>query len=163
MNANKYILIFLFSITFLLVSCGSSIRTTAINKITEENGAIPPEFGRDTTTVVFLQYRRSYNKYLKRNVRKIYTGNYELVDEKDFLQDEKYKSIEKYRFVFDFEYKEHVRYNSSKMRYQNYRTKLFFVLDRKTNEIYKSPIKASSWSKLQQGYLENLNLKLTTK
>ncbi|WP_281990086.1 hypothetical protein [Aquimarina aggregata] len=159
MNTLKKI-VFLILFSFLLSSCGAITKSVANKKLTEEKGAIPVEFGKDdTTTMIFITHHRSYNKYLKKNVKKIYKGKYEFVTESEFLEDEKYKNTDIYRFIFDYNYQS-AGYNYSKQRDYLYSVKKFSILDRKTEKLYKSPMTSSYWSKLQKVYLQKLNEKL---
>jgi hypothetical protein len=107
MNPLKNILLLLITISALtlLTSCGAAVTSMANKHLTEERGAIPPDFGKDNSTIVFITYKRSYNKYLKKNVKKIYKGKYEFATKEDFESLEKYNDIDRYRYVFDFSYR----------------------------------------------------------
>ncbi|CAM1344184.1 hypothetical protein [Tenacibaculum amylolyticum] len=154
------IILSLIIITFLLNSCGAITKATANSKLTEEKGAIPPDFGKDDGILIFITHHRSYNKYLKKNVKKIYKGKYEFVTESEFLEKEKYKNVDNYRFIFDYNYQS-AGYNYAKQRDYLYSVKKFSILDRKTEKLYKSPMTSSFWSKLQKVYLKKLNEKIT--
>ena len=95
-------IVILILITTILNSCGAAVKSVANNHLTEEKGAIPPNFGANNTTLVFITYRKSYNKYLKKNVKKYYTGEHEFVTNEEFNRDKKYKNLDKYRYVFDY-------------------------------------------------------------
>ena len=158
-----------------LLILGAVAKGKANRNITEEKGAIPPDFGKDNSTMVFITHERSYNRYLKKNVKKKYEGKYEFATEEDFASQEKYRDISKYRYVFDYSYRpagtvwKSSTINSgdfSIKTYKNrpalYKVKRFAVVDRKEERIYKSIITSSFWSKLQKVYLRKLNEKRLT-
>ncbi|WP_431107020.1 hypothetical protein [Winogradskyella poriferorum] len=131
----------------------------ANKRITEDNGAIPPDFGNGETTMFFITHHRSYNKYLEKNVEKIYKGDYLFIEHVDLIdQSDKYDDKDKYRYVFNYEY-----VNGGTSAVNPYRTtqeKEFYILDRKTNLVYKSPYSSASWSRVQKVYLKKLNKKM---
>ena len=147
----------------LLSSCGAIVKSKANKYLTEENGAIPPEFGNENTTVLFLTHHRAYNKYLKRNVEKIYEGDYELITGEEFESNHKYQDIDKYRFVFDYDYIVYdytmYDYTNQSLKVKYGKVKKFNVLDRKIDKRFVSKMTSGYWSKLQKVYLKNLNEK----
>ena len=167
MTRLKTYLLLIISVLMLtfLTSCGAIARSKGNKYLTEQKGAIPPEFGQENTTLLFITHHGSYNKYLKKNTRKIYNGDYELVSENEFKTNDKYKDLKKYRFVFDYNYTspgyDVIRADGS-MRAALYNVKKFRILDRKENKEYVSKITSSFWSKLQKVYLKKLNEKLAT-
>tara|TARA_R110002050_G_scaffold299255_1_gene464323 strand:+ start:731 stop:1378 length:648 start_codon:yes stop_codon:yes gene_type:complete len=163
MNRLKNILFLIISISTLtlLTSCGAISKSKANEYLTEEKGAIPPEFGQDNTTILFITHRRSYNKYLKKNVKKIYKGKYEFISEEELLSDSKYKDINEYRYIFNFDYTSY-DYMSSNGYSKNGRVRKFYILDRRNNERFASKMTSSYWSKVQKVYLEKLNEKRMT-
>jgi hypothetical protein len=69
---------------------------------TEENKAIPPDFGNEEYTLLcVIKERKSYDKYLKKGVENNYKGKYEFITEKQ-LRQTRYKDTETYRYVFDY-------------------------------------------------------------
>lgn len=153
------VILSLILITFLLNSCGLITKAMANSKLTEEKGAIPPDFGKNDEILLFMTHQRSYNKYLKKNVKKIYKGKYEFVTESEFSEQEKYKNIENYRYIFDFNYQS-LGYNHDKKRDYLYGVKKFSILDRKTGKLHRSRMTSSFWTKLQKIYLKKLNEKI---
>ncbi|MGH1387599.1 hypothetical protein [Kordia sp.] len=151
----------IFSIIFLFNSCATLVTDEAKRLITEESGAIPPDLGKENTTMIFLMYHGSYNRYMKRNVRNIYKGNYIFLRKREFKNNKKYQDISKYRYVFGFEY----TLLDPEGKYffdDNPDVKKFFIYDRKTNTTYTTEFMSSSWSRLQIGYLHNLNKKIAS-
>ena len=144
----------------------------ARKNLTVEKGAIPPEFGKEKTTILFIKARGGYNGYLRRNVRKNYYGAYELVTRAEYENNAKYQDITTYRYVFDFDYNRvNDRYIAPSMatmtnrsvpgniRPALYQVKKFSIYDRKTDSLYRSPMTSSYWSKLQKVYLRQLEAK----
>ena len=151
-------------------SCGAIVTSKANTYITEEKGAIPPDFGKQDDTVLFVTHHRSYNKYLKKNVKKIYKGNYKFVSEDELINDSEYKDINAYRYVFDYNYQsagDQIITNttasgttSTRIRPALYNVKKFMIIDRKAAQIYYCKMTSSYWSKLQKVYLKKLNEKI---
>lgn len=161
---NLFLIVSVLTLT-LLTSCGAIVKSKGSNYLTEEKGAIPPEFGKENNTLLFITHHRSYNKYLKKNTKKIYKGNYELVSENEFRTNDKYKDLNKYRFVFDYNYVSPggtITKIDGTIGTPHYNVKKFRILDRKENKEYVSKITSSYWSKLQKVYLKKLNEKLMT-
>ncbi len=155
---NLLLIISILTLT-LLSSCGAIVKSKANNNLTEEKGAIPPEFGNKNTTMLFISHHRSYNKYLKKNVKKIYKGNSEIISTEELNSNTEYRNTEKYRYIFDYDYKSY-SYTKSDGSFGNGQVKKFYVLDRKNEKKYKSPMTSGYWSKLQKVYLKKLNEKL---
>lgn len=154
-------------------SCGAIVKSKANQYITEEKGAIPPEFGKQNATVLFVTHHRSYNKYLKKNVKKIYKGDYRFVTEEEFKNEDAYNDVMTYRYVFDYNYQfpgnniitktttsGDFSTTSTRIRPALYHVKKFMITDRKTQQIYSCKMTSSYWSKLQKVYLKKLNEKI---
>ena len=154
-------------------SCGAIVKSKAHQYITEEKGAIPPEFGKQNTTVLFVTHHRSYNKYLKKNVKKIYKGDYKFVTQEELKNEDAYKDMMTYRYVFDYNYQsagDNIITNttssgdfsmtSTRIRPALYNVKKFMIIDRKTPQVYYCKMTSSYWSKLQKVYLKKLNEKI---
>ena len=124
--------------------------------------------------MVFITHERSYNKYLKKNVSKIYQGKYIFLSSDEFESNAKYNDIEKYRFVFDYSLRPpgyDVQVNNTvntgnssvtttRIRPPLFSVKKFAIVDRKEQKIYASRITSSYWSKIQKVYLKKLNEKI---
>jgi hypothetical protein len=152
-------------IFFLFVSLGLSscfsVKNMAIAKITEENGAIPLEFGSDNSILIcVITKSKSYSKYMKRHVVKEYHGKYEFVLRED-LYDPKYKDTDLYRYVFDCEtlYKEEMRGPSAiAFGPESTISASYYLTDRKDNKVYKCPMTSSFYGKLIKAYMIKLEM-----
>ncbi|WP_397363293.1 hypothetical protein [Olleya sp. R77988] len=142
----------------LMSSCGAIVKGQANKHITEEKGAIPPQFGQDKTTVLFLLHHKSYNKYLKKNVKKIYNGKHLFITPEQLASNSKYQDTESYRFVFDYDYITY-DYVNNDLETKYGKVKKFNVLDRKDDKRYVAKMTSGLWSKLQKVYLKKLNEK----
>lgn len=143
----------------LMSSCGAIVKSKANKSITEKNGAIPPEFGKEEATILFITHRRSYNKYLKKNIKKTYKGNFELITADQLDSDSKYSDLTEYRYVFNYDNKTY-DYTNSDGEFKTRELKKFYVLDRTSNKKYFGNMTSGFWSKLQNVYLKKLNEKL---
>ncbi len=146
-----------------LYSCGAIVKAKANQYATVEQGAIPEDFGVHNDTVLFITYRNSYNKYLKRNLRKVYKGPHELVTQEE-LASETYTNVAKYRYVFDYTYNSYQYQSNNETLYGpgggtgTGQVRRFHVLDRLEQKEYVMPMTSSFWSKLQRIYLKNLEM-----
>ena len=147
---------------FMLSSCGVLVKAQAKKYATVEKGAIPMDFGKEQTTLLFVTSSRSYNKYLKKNIKKAYHGNYELVVLED-LHNKKYNDLSKYRYIFDYNYVTYTYHNDNEVIYgpgggiATGKVKRFAITDRKEDKMYIMPMTSGFWSKLQRVYLKNLD------
>ena len=151
-NFLKTISILAFIIPGLLLgSC--FYKSYALSKITVENGAIPPDFGKDETILLCIVYdRRSYDRYLKKHVTKRYHGKYEFVERGNVH--EKYANASKYRYKFYHE--------KTYRNYPNHGTTgsySFYIEDRLKNATYYCPISSSFFGKTIKAYMINLEKK----
>ncbi|WP_350288235.1 hypothetical protein [uncultured Croceitalea sp.] len=163
----QIIILGLLIITLLtLSSCGVIVKAKARNYATIEKGAIPANFGENNSIVLFMTTgKKSYDKYLKSNIRKVYNGDYELVHKFD-LNLEKYTDKSKYRFIFDFE-KESYSYHSNNQTIYGQsaltgannatgQVRRFAITDRTDDKKYVMKMTSGFWSKLQRMYLKNM-------
>ncbi|WP_420570689.1 hypothetical protein [Kordia sp.] len=157
------LLLTLVTTSFLMNSCGVLVKAKARKSITEENGAIPPDLGKENTTMIFFLYHRSYNRYLKKNAKKFYKDDYIFLTEEEFTKNETYRDISKYRYIFKFDYIHYTvpDFNSPSFEKRR-RVKKFYIVDRKTGITYKSKMTSGLWSKLQKVYFEKLSEKITS-
>jgi len=163
-------ILFLFSIT-LLSSCGAIVKSKAQKHVTVEEGAIPPQLGSDGTTMLFITYKQSYNKYLVKNVKKRYQGRYEFVSREEFESNNKYGNADRYRYIFDYSERpagNRIKRNTIttgdfdittiRTRPALFKVKKFAIVDRKENKVYACNMTSSYWSKLQKMYLNEIEL-----
>ncbi|MBJ6368905.1 hypothetical protein [Snuella sedimenti] len=168
--------IYVVILAVLANSCGAVVRMKGNQYLTEEHGAIPIDFRGDNTTIIFITHHRSYNKYLKRNVKKHYHGSYEFITAGEFEENDKYLDTNIYRYVFDYKYispggvvfknqtvtSGNFSTTMSTARAPLYNVKKFSIWDRQNDLIYSSKITSSFWSKLQKVYLKKLEKKRIT-
>lgn len=139
-------------IIFILSSC------SATNRITVEKGAIPPEFKKHKTTLVcVLKGRKSYDKYMKRNMKSNYRGKMVFL-EKGQLRGNKYEDLDKYRYLLDCDEERNVDIMTHRTTSYTYR---FYILDRKTDKSYYAPGRSSFFGKLITAYATNLEKERT--
>ena len=123
---------------FLLFSLNSCIilRSDA-TKSSVKNGAIPPSFGKDVRTLIFVyktssKFDEKYERKMRKIVANNYTGEYEFVDSLDLFK-VKYYDKSEYRFMFTYKIQGHttpgpVDYSVSTSNYSE--VCRFYVLDR---------------------------------
>ncbi|WP_027002418.1 hypothetical protein [Hugenholtzia roseola] len=156
---NYYLAICSVALLFLSTSCGQFVKLMAVSAIKIEKGAIPPNFGKDESTLIcVITGKKSYDKHVKKQVSNEYHGKYEFVL-RDQVNSDKYKDKSKYRYVFDLNtiHKSRATYNTTTTYYSDITTTAsYYILDRRTNIVYRSPVTSSFYSKLIQAYMINL-------
>lgn len=145
---------FIFLISFLLQSCfiGKAIQTKKMrSEYTEENNAIPPEFGKNTSEVLLVQLTGDPDPFLdiyrKGAVRRKYKGEYEIVNSKTDINTA-FPDKKKYRYVFDSDYGSKMG-SSSLQRY--------YVYDRLIDKKYSCGAEFTYYAKSMRVYMELLN------
>lgn len=159
-NIKPFLLLMVLIVT---QSCfiGKSVeRSKARKAFTIKNHAIPPNFGKEPTTLlIILRDRKGYNKWVKKAVKNNYFGEYVFVTRED-LEKEEYKNTTKYRYLFDYadgSKRQVTATNSSGISYPTTITfKQYFIMDLKTNFVYKSGAEFSYFSEAMKAYFENL-------
>lgn len=149
-HLNLYILILT---AFSLTSCGVLFIRKVETMVTKENGSIPPDFGKDSLTMICVIYgKNSYDKYLRKHVTNEYNGKYEFVL-KDSLTNRKYSSW-KYRYVFDTEIHETSAtfYGDGSVQAGSM-SGSYYIYDKFTWKKYDSEVASSFFAKLIQAYM----------
>ncbi len=160
----KYLLplTLVFILALSLSSCGALVKAKARKNATVEKGAIPANFGEGNTAILFRTTgKKSYDKYLKRNIRMVYKGNYELASNAD-IKSGKYDDISKYRYIFDYEGVSYSYRSNNTVIYGpgggtgTGTVRRFAITDRKDDKMYVMPMTSGLWGKLQRMYLMNM-------
>ena len=149
----KIILILAIGQFFLFSSC---IMLIARNNYTIKKGAIPPDFEKENTTVLFISTgRKGVDKSLKDNLKALYHGKYEFINLSE-LKTEKYTDLKIYRYTFIYNQKT-LTLTDAKSLSKNYSyTNKFFMFDRKENKEYDCGLFAGNYNGLIKGYLKNM-------
>lgn len=149
---------FIFILFVHLNSCGVLMRAKAKKYVTIAKGAIPPNFGADNSGILFLTHQNSYNRYLKRNIRKAYGGPHGFMGPEELEE----KGAGTYRYIFDYGYRTGQRFSPNTVVHgaggglSTTRVKQFFITDTKTDSSYILKVTSGYWSKLQRFYLKKL-------
>ncbi len=98
--------------------------------LTVEDGAIPPQFGVDESTLLVVELgKRWHDKYLERHFKANYSGKYLLVTREELVSDQ-YADTTQYRFAFLSAYDVYPTGNSA------YHAFAYSIMDRATDEPY---------------------------
>lgn len=126
---------------------------------TTENDAIPPSFGENNAILLcVLKDRNSYDKFLKSAVKKNYKGEYVLIYSSD-LSSDKYKDLEKYRYIFDYDDGTVNTTSWSDGLSASSTMKRFYVGDRLEKKIYQTGTEYSYFANAMKIYMTNLEIK----
>lgn len=91
------------SLTLLLFTpCGTMVKGIANKLLSEKKGVIPPKLGKEISTMLSITHHNSYNKYLKKNVKKLYAGSYQFLSKDKFETEGNYNDLDKYKFLLDY-------------------------------------------------------------
>lgn len=160
MNRYKHFVSLLLLTTCLLCSsCGILVKNMATKNAAIERGAIPPDFGKQSSTLLVLLHKsKSFNRHLKKRVKKEYNGDYQFVSEEELENDAAFQDKDKYRYLF--------RHNQFSREYNNpdpmatraksIPTTQFMVIDRKEEKTYYCQFTSGMFSKYIQGYMISL-------
>ena len=131
----------------LFVSCVN----LRISSIEDDGRQIPSNFGKDNITLlVIMKGKRSYDKYLEKNFKENYFGNYIIITRRGLL-DEQYRNTDKYKYIFDEEL--HSEYSE---KYGFHASAKFFLEDRNTGKKYITRRGSSAFSKWMRAYIKEL-------
>lgn len=155
----KILLLLLFTSTLQSCFISKAIETRKMKReFIENNGAIPPDFGKDyTVLMVQLRGRGSYDRYLKSAAKK-YLGEYIIVKTDESI-DEKYPDKKKFRYVFDYSDGSTVTTQFSNGKSASSVYKKFYVYDRLKKIRYQSGAEFTFFAKAMKIYFKNLELK----
>lgn len=146
--------------TFLFQSCiflaAPIAKGQAKKYLTAEHNAIPYDLGKDDSYVVcILQNRESRDKYLKKYFKQNYKGKYVFVSMKE-LETEKYKDVEKYRYMFTYAKISGSVYYIDNKTSTPLSSSNYFIYDRKTDTEYNSTFHSSFFGKTIDAYTANM-------
>ena len=156
--------LFLATIVFMLSSCGMIINSY-IRKDTEN---VPPDFGKEKTTLLVVRERKGYNNKVDKIFQKYYTGDYIFVDRAEL--NTKYSDSINYRYLIDDEISisrssittmttntsTGISTRSNEVRSSASRS--FHILDRKTKKIHDTGVSSgTAWKKILKTYLKKLD------
>jgi hypothetical protein len=161
----------IFTITLLIfisiqfTAClGALIESTTEKNVTVEKGAIPPDFGKDNSTLLIITHsnKSSEKKTIDKIASKNYHGKYEVLTRKEF-DNEQYNNLEKYRYILFMD--EGVGGNITTRTTTGNLTTIdnsptttyrYSIVDRKENKDYKCPVNGTLYTKIIEGYMVNL-------
>ncbi|WP_124641970.1 hypothetical protein [Amniculibacterium aquaticum] len=137
--------------SFSVVSC---VGVNA-NTITVESGEIPPDMATDASTLIaVIKDRSSYDKYVK-SAFENYSGKYILATEQEVKT--KYSDVNVYRYVMDYERESGSVSEIGTGKSYSVPGKRFFIIDRKTDKIYKRKSWSSFYGKELKAYVSAIN------
>jgi hypothetical protein len=157
-----FLVIYIFSVSITLSSCfiGKSIEASHMKQeFTEENDAIPPDFGKDNSTLlVILQGRNSYDNYVKRAVKNNYNGKYILVLSTDYYSGD-YTDVNEYRYLFDYTNGSTSSTTFSNGMSASSTAKRYYIKDRLKDKMYQCGAEFGFFAKALEIYFQNLESK----
>lgn len=155
MKSKLVVLVFLLFVSILPTSCGSMVKNSAMNKMTVENHAIPPDFGKNNSTLVcILQGRNSRDKYMRKHIEDNYRGKYVFLL-KEELESDKYGNLDEYRYLLDYNAGSvlNTSFNTGgNLETRNLPTSSYYIYDRKMKEHYFSGTTSGMFGKLILAY-----------
>jgi len=164
MKSLKLLNLFFILVLFTFSSCGLIIKSY-IRKDTEN---VPPDFGKEKTTLLVIQERKGYTKKVKKIFDGHYSGDYVFVTWAEL--DNKYGDAINYRYVLDDDVsvsKSYVTtvttdrstgFQTRSTAPQSSASRSFHILDRKTKKIHDTGVSSgTSWKKILKVYLKKLD------
>lgn len=163
MQNPKALYLFVIAALFMFSSCGMIIRSY-IKKDTEN---VPPDLGKEKSTMVVIQERKGYNKKVEKIIKKYYTGDYIFAARNEL--DDKYKDTTYYRYLLDDDIWVSKMYTTTittdrstgfqtrATTPQSSASRSFHILDRKTGKIYDTGVSSgTSWKTILKTWLKKL-------
>ncbi len=147
-----------------LCSCGAIIKSS-INK---DDSNVPPEFGRQKSTLLVLSHGNGYNSKVEKIIKKSYSGEYSFVSKQE-LTNKPYNDTIKYRYLLNDNISTDRTFTGSTYsvgskagQQTNEMTstaaRSYYITDRKTNKVFGTDISSgTSWKKILQVYLKKLD------
>lgn len=137
-----------FMVTVLLLtlsSCGGIIKSYIRN----DPANVPPDFGKEKTTLVVIHQKKSgYNKEVESIIKKYYFGEYVFVSETD-LNKEPYQDTKKYKYLLN----DNVSYD----QIASTGSRSFKVSDRITRKVWGTGVSSgASWTTVLKEYVKKL-------
>jgi len=158
------VFLMLIAITSVLNSCASGTPKKMLSEFSEENKAIPPQFGKNNTVLLcVIKGRGSYDNYLKKAAKKYYMGECVFVS-KEEEKSPKYADKGKYRYYFDYSegatHTQIYRNANGTIGGENSVTwKRFHVYDALEDKKYESGAEFSHFAQAMNAYMANLETK----
>ena len=162
----KIRLLFYLCILLFCFSCGSSVSSILGNAlISESNGKIPHDFGKENTITLFVTYNKDYNSKMIKLIEKNYKGKYE------FISIENYKSSfgllkesKKYKYAFLMQQKTNKHYkNYGRVQtYTKSQVTGFYIKNIRTNDKYIFNISSNKYVPFIKVFVNKLNKKWLT-
>jgi hypothetical protein len=154
-------ILLLLLVCFTTQSCfiGRLIQTPKMeDAFSEKNNAIPANFDKNATILVIVKGRGSYDRYLKKAVKKNFKGNYVFIKSED-LDSGNYSDTSKFRYVFDY-----TNGRTQTTQFSNGQTasstwKVFYLYDRLENSNYSSGKDFSNFGLALKIYWKNIESK----
>lgn len=143
-----------FTVLFISLSMLSCVSINS-NTITVQSGEIPPDMASDASTIIaVIKERSSYDRYVKSAFEK-YHGKYILATEQEVKT--KYSDVNTYRYMMDYQKESGSVSEMGTGKSYNVPGKRFFIVDRKTDKVYKRKSWSSFFAKELQAYVTALN------
>ena len=141
--------------SLLLLALILSNCTGAFKSMIKDDGKqIPSDLGKTKVTIlVFTNSARGYDKYLEKNWKKYYTGDYLIIRRNEIDQ---YTDKEKYRYIFDDDMSNN-NFIDAEGGGKNLKGYSYSLYDRKEKKIYGLKIESGLYSKLMIAYIKKMN------
>jgi hypothetical protein len=151
---------------FIFSSCGMIIKSY-IRKDAEN---VPPDLGKEKTTMLVLQEHKSYTKKIEKIVKDNYSGDYIFITREELKT--KYSDTEKYRYILDDDITITRRdvitithttdlntgFTTTEAQNRSTAGRSFHILDRKKNMIHDTGVSSgTSWKTILKTYLKKLD------
>jgi hypothetical protein len=154
-------ILLLLLVCFTMQSCfiGRLIQTPKMeDAFSEKNNAFPADFDKNATILIIIKGRGSYDKYLKKAVKKNFKGNYVFIKKED-LQSTNYEDKSKFRYFFDYSNGRTQTTQYSNGQSASSTWKVFYLFDRLESNRYSSEKDFSNFGLALKIYWKNIELK----
>lgn len=152
-------IVFALFLILICSSCAAIEKSLAKKNITVENGAVPPDIGKDSTILlVVVQGKNQMKKLLMKHTTNEYNGEYKFIEAGEQYMDQ-YSDTSKYRYVFDHYIKiisGYVDPTDFKTQGRKIKSKRFFIEDKASYMRHECYFGSSIYGKVIQAYMIRL-------
>ena len=155
----------LFVVLFLMLSSCGGIIKSYIRKDAEN---VPPDFGKQKTTLLVLEQKQGYNKDVEEILNKYYSGEYLFVSKED-LNIKPYQDTITYRYLLNDNLSMNQALTGSSVpvgaragqqtnQMVSTASRSFHIIDRKTKKVHDTGVSSgASWKTVLKAYLMKLD------
>ena len=138
---------------FTLSSCGAVIKS----HIRKDPENVPPDFGKQKTTLLALEQKKGYNNKVEKILKKNYSGEYVFVSQ-EALNIQPYQGTIKYRYLLNDNLSMSQAFTGSSNQMVSTASRSFRIIYCKSKKVHDTGVSSgASWKAVLKAYLKKLD------